>query len=196
MKILPHKYLKSYDWSIWIDGNLQMNVDAQDLLNTHGHNAFNIMAHPERNCLYAELDTCERLGKDDPSSLNKIRRKLIGENYPVNNGLVQSGVIIRNHNDDTIIGMAEAWWSMVKQYSHRDQTMFNYIVWKYPNTVKKMNLFSANVLYNNFNFYTHTKNGNSQMKNHPGSLYGTLDNHINSKIFFKGSNLLPKRIKR
>jgi hypothetical protein len=154
------------------------------------------MAHPERMCVYSELDACERLGKDDPSSLNKIRRKLIEENYPVDNGLVQSGVIIRNHNDDTIIGLAEAWWSMVKQYSHRDQTMFNYIVWKYPNTVKKMNLFSANVLYNNFNFYTHTKNGNSQMKNHPGSLYGTSDNHINSKIFFKGSNLLPKRIKR
>jgi hypothetical protein len=196
MKILPHKYLKNYDWSIWIDGNLQMKIDAQDLLNTHGHNIFNTLAHPERTCLYAELDACERLGKDNPSSLNVIRNKLTEEKYPVNNGLVQSNVIIRKHNDDTIIGLAEAWWSMVKQYSHRDQTMFNYVIWKYPNTVKKMNLFSANVLYNNFNFYTHIKNGNCEIKKHPGPLYGTLDNHINGKLFFKGSDLIPKRIKR
>lgn len=196
MKILPHKYLKNYDWSIWIDGNLEMKIDAQDLLNTYGQNSFNILAHPERTCLYEELDACERLGKDNTGLINTIRKKLIDEKYPKNNGLVQSNIVIRNHTDDTIIGLAEAWWHMVKDYSHRDQATFNYVVWKYPNLVKKMHLFSANVLYNNFNFYHHSDKNNGQMKNHPGVLYGTLNNHINGKLFFNGNELIPKRIKR
>ena len=173
-----------------------MKIDPQDLLNVYGKNAFNTLAHPERTCLYEELDACERLGKDNTGLINKIRKKLIDEKYPTNNGLVQSNIIIRNHTDDTITGLAEAWWHMVKEYSHRDQATFNYIVWKYPNLVKKIHLFSANVVYNNFNFYNHLNKNNGEMKNHPGAVYGTLNNHINGKLFFNGDVLLPKKVKR
>ena len=196
IKILPFRYLKNYDLSIWIDGNLQMRTDVQDLLNTYSNKAFNIAAHPERTCLYDELDACERLNKDKSDSLSRIRKKLIEEKYPKNNGLVQTGIMIRDHSDDSVVGFCEAWWSLVKEYSHRDQTVFNYVVWKYPNIIKKIHLFSANVLYNHFNFYTHIDKNGDRIKGHPGNLYGTLDNHLNNKLFFDGKPLLPKRIKK
>ena len=193
IKILAHRYLKNYDTSIWLDGNIQMLIDPDEFLSRYSHNSFSMIAHPERICLYDELDACERLGKDTNSSMNVLRDKLASEKYPHNNGMVQTGVLIRNHLDDSINGFCEVWWNHVMKYSHRDQTVFNYVLWKYPNIVKKIHLFSAKVLWSDLAFFNHKTKNNGSKKSDPGKMFGTLNNYLNGKLAFDGEKLIPTR---
>ena len=34
-KVLPHRYLKDYDWSIWVDGNIKVISDIRGVLVIH-----------------------------------------------------------------------------------------------------------------------------------------------------------------
>ena len=77
-KILPHRYLKDYDISIWIDGDIKIisNIDKliEDHLKTTNHAAFN---HElcgmtttgnlnRRNCVYDEARFIKWLGDNHP----------------------------------------------------------------------------------------------------------------------------------
>lgn len=196
MKILAHRYLKNYDVSIWIDGNMQLTIDPDEAVSLYAHNAFSLLAHPERICLYDELDACVRLGKDSAESMDVLRRKFKSEKYPVNNGMAQTGVMIRQHTDDSIHGFCEMWWSYVRDYSHRDQTVFNYTLWKFPNIAKKIHLFSAQSLFTHFTLHHHKSKNGGARKSDPGPLHGTLDNYVNGKLAFDGKKLIPKRLSK
>lgn len=52
-------------------------------------------------------------------------------NYPPENGLISAAVLIRKHNDSTVIKVMEDWWYFVKNYSKRDQLSFNFVAWKH-----------------------------------------------------------------
>lgn len=184
IKILPHKYLNGYDVSIWIDGNIQPKVDAELIYQTHGIKPFNISAHPFRDCIYTEFDAVSAQKKETVGKLNSLRQKYLREGYPKNNGLVQSGIILRQHNNDSIIAISNNWWKFMKESTHRDQLVFNYLMWKFPNLSKHVHLFGANILKNEFNYYHHgTKNLVDLPKN-----YGGMKNTINNSYFYNGFN--------
>lgn len=195
LKILPNRYLKQYDTSIWIDGNLELLVDPEILVRNSANNFFSTLAHPQRNCLYDELDACESMGKDSHDMINEIRTMLYRERYPKNNGLAQTNLIIRNHLDDGANSLCEHWWSYVKKYSHRDQTIFNYVLWKYPNLAKKLNITSARTLFEDFNFYSHGIGNKSIRKKDVGTEYGYLNNYVNGVLIFDGNKLLRTHLK-
>jgi hypothetical protein len=152
IKLLPHRYLPEYEISIWIDGNIQMVVDPDKFVKKYGKMSFNTMAHPERICIYEEMEICIRMGKETREKVDILREKYQNEGLPQDNGLIQSGILIRKHLEREIKLIDEMWWSLVKDYSHRDQLCFNYITWKYP---FQIGLFSATILFSDFNFFRH-----------------------------------------
>ena len=58
---------------------------------------------------------------------------------------IEGALIVRKHNEKECVYLMEQWWEQIKNYSHRDQLSFNYVLWK---TGKKI-IFSGfnNVLY-------------------------------------------------
>ena len=138
-KILPHRYLKDYDYSVWIDGNILVVSDIRDLVTQHKYQVFdhNQTRLDPRNCIYKEYNAIIELGKrnggsykDNPHVMYKQIRRYIEEGYPENNGLSKNGIIFRNHNDSDVIKTMEDWWNEIKYNSRRDQLSFNYIAWK------------------------------------------------------------------
>ena len=138
-KILPHRYLKDYDYSVWIDGNILVVSDIRDLVTQHKYQVFdhNQTRLDPRNCIYKEYNAIIELGKrnggsykDNPQVMYKQIRRYIEEGYPENNGLSKNGIIFRNHNDSEVIKTMEDWWNEIKYNSRRDQLSFNYIAWK------------------------------------------------------------------
>lgn len=182
LKVLPHKYLSPYDVSIWIDGNVQTKVDPDRIYRMYYTKGFNTMAHPFRSCVYTEFDAVASQRKESPDRLNRLRQKYLKEGYPKNNGLVQSNIIIRNHNHDSIMALSNNWWKLMKEYSHRDQLTFNYLMWKFPNLSKHVSLFGANVLKNEFNYYHHGKNTLIDLPKN----YGSMRNSINGLYVYRG----------
>ena len=160
-KILPHRFLSEYDVSIWIDGSQHIVGDFNDLLVNHlSDRDMACFDHLQcrldpRGCVYQEAQAILWLGNNDPNKNFKDNPELVvnqvkkyqKEGYPQNNGLITSGVLLRNHNEPTIIEAMELWWEELKYNSKRDQLSFNYVAWK---TRLKFNLMDGDIRDNNY----------------------------------------------
>lgn len=150
-KVLPHRYLKEYEYSIWIDGNMLLQSDPNELIESvlkssnvaffsHANNILD-----PRNCLYDEASHIIQIGKinyqknpergilaykDNPDIISKQIEKYQHAGYPKNNGLITGMVIVRRHNEYDCIQTMESWWEEISYNSKRDQLSFNYCAWK------------------------------------------------------------------
>ena len=138
-KILPHRFLKEYEYSIFIDGNMTVRGYVDQLLNGYNVSFFDHAQNKldPRNCIYKEADTILQLGiknngnyKDNPELIKKQISRYRKEKYPENNGLITGMIILRKHNEKDCIETMEEWWNEIKYNSKRDQLSFNYVAWK------------------------------------------------------------------
>lgn len=133
IKINPHKYLPEYEFSVWVDGNIDIKADINEYLKENGVNnniSLYVGEHPKRNCIYKEALACIRLKKDSKEVINKQIEGYKKEKFPYSYGLPQTCIIFRYHNDKQCIKLMETWWEEVKAKSYRDQLSFNYALWK------------------------------------------------------------------
>ena len=122
-------FFESYDLSVWVDGHIQITGDIDKFVAERHKKVFSLMKHPERNCIYREAEECKRQRKDNPAVIDAQMKKYAKEVYPHNNGLVATGILVRNHTAE-VINFCMQWWDQVRTESCRDQLSFNYIAWK------------------------------------------------------------------
>lgn len=132
LKICPHRYLKEYDISIWIDGNFQIICDIDKFIDQYDldKNPIYTRIHLIRKCIYKEADACISFGKDSRQTIQKQIQRYRDEGYPENIGMVETGIMLRKHNDPKCQLICNMWASEVLKGSHRDQLSFNYVCWK------------------------------------------------------------------
>lgn len=133
-KILPHLFLKDYEYSIWVDGSLRITGDINEFIKEElGNEKMAFFKHSLRNCIYDEArETIQYFNysvKDTRVILKQVGKYVL-ENYPPHNGLIESGTIIRRHNEVEVVHVMENWWSEYISFSKRDQLSFNYVAWK------------------------------------------------------------------
>ncbi len=137
-KLHPHLILPEYQYSLYVDGNIDIlnetlfeNVSR---LRSAGIR-MSLPAHAKRDCLYTELDRCVELGKDRESIMRSQVALMKNDGYPKNNGLFENNIIYRMHHDSEIISIMHDWWQWIRHYSRRDQLSFVYVLWKHRYTV-------------------------------------------------------------
>jgi hypothetical protein len=86
--------------------------------------------HLSCNCLYEEAKRCIERDKDNKNIIDKQISKYKKEGMPLNYGLIQNRILLRKHNDPTVIKTMEDWWQEIVNYSKRDQISFCYSTWK------------------------------------------------------------------
>ena len=143
-KVLPHRYLEDYEYSIFIDGNMYVVGNVDELIEKYlsdSNIAFldhNKNRMDPRDCIYDEYNAIMNLGKNDPNQNFKDNPQVMydqvkryqDEGYPSHNGLITGIVILRRHNEKDCIRVMEDWWTEIKYGSKRDQLSFNYVAWK------------------------------------------------------------------
>jgi len=140
IKILPHRILQEYEYSIYIDGNIELiNNPVKLIKGINFSTPLIVYRNHQTKSLADEVDACIRLGKDDPDILNKQKKRYLEAGLPSENNMITGNVLIRKHNDPRLIPVMEDWWREVKLYSKRDQVSFNYVVWKNDFTCAYMN---------------------------------------------------------
>lgn len=131
MKVLGHEYLPEYDYSIWIDGKLQIVGDLKEYIEKYRKQepmlSFN---HYINDCIYQELWACKSLKKDDLETMEAQIARYKAEGYPEHNGLTENAVIVREHNNPRVIQVMETWWDEIINASRRDQLSLCYACWK------------------------------------------------------------------
>ena len=133
IKILPHKYLSEYKFSIWIDGNIDIRGDVDVYISnnlTNPSKCVYMPEHPIRDCLYQEAIACIQRKKDTQENIENHLKPYRDEGYPAHNGMVQSGIIFRKQREPYCIELMEMWAKELINGSHRDQMSFNYCLWK------------------------------------------------------------------
>jgi hypothetical protein len=145
----PHKVLSAFDSdiSLWVDGNLTVNANLDNVLQQLGEFEFVSANHPKRNCIYDEAMACIKQNKDDHSVISKQVQQYEREGFPRNFGLLQSMILFRKHNQENIREFQELWWNEVLSRSKRDQLSFNYIMWKRPDLINHKMLNAKIMLF-------------------------------------------------
>lgn len=130
-KVNAHKLFPDYDYSLWMDSNILINQE-------HAFQVIDEMVakkvlvavpnHPIRRCIYHEAEEIKKCKIDFANVVDSEISFLRKEKYPKNNGLSETGILLRAHNK--IKKMLDLWWGMIEKYSKRDQLSFNYALWK------------------------------------------------------------------
>lgn len=130
-KLGPHVFLKEYEYSLWVDGNMILKVvpDIEGLLDGK---TIALARHPHRNCVYAEGITCMNLGMDKENRIGMQLKNYFRNGHPENAGLYMCGLIPRKHNDEKLAELSETWWYHVCTKSSRDQISFPVAFRDYP----------------------------------------------------------------
>ncbi|MFB6225053.1 MAG: glycosyltransferase domain-containing protein, partial [Candidatus Paceibacteria bacterium] len=132
LKLFPHKFLKEYEYSIYIDGNIQVMRDLNQFIQTYCNDSnFVAYHHPGRDCVYEEAQRCIELGLGREKLINDQIKKYRDEGLPENIGLSDNSVLFRNHSDEAIRYLMDKWWEEIKMESGRDQIALPYVAWKY-----------------------------------------------------------------
>lgn len=142
IKILGHEYLPEYDYSIWVDGKLEITENLREYIENYRRKepmlCFN---HYVNECIYQEADACISLQKDVLGIIEKQTQKYMSEGYPVKNGLIDSALIVRELKNERVQQVMDTWWNEVLYGSRRDQLSFNYACWKHNFLYDSTDLF-------------------------------------------------------
>lgn len=140
-KINPHKLLNKYRYSIYLDANIEATKKdffevVEELIEDDTKVAF--AKHPQRDCVYDEIEACIALKKDDPKIMRSQIDEIKSKGFPRHFGMYAGGIIFRQHNDDKVTKLMQNWWEMVEKYSYRDQLSLPYVLWQNKMSVTEL----------------------------------------------------------
>lgn len=136
-KINSHR-LFSEKFTIWFDGSQEFvsGTDPRKMLDVCGmatdrtdRQVLASFKHPQRTCIYQELEACEKLHKDDPQLMHHQVEGYRAQGYPPYNGLVETACVLRE-NCGVVRTFNDLWWKELQRGSLRDQLSFNYVAWR------------------------------------------------------------------
>lgn len=133
VKLLPHTALGNYEYSLYIDANIQIvSKEFYNIIYSRMSEGYPIyqVPHPHYDCIY---DDIRKAYMGRRVSLKEAKRQLdhlLYEGFPQHYGLYENGLILRKHNEEQIIKISEKWWDEYQNYSKRDQFSLVYVYWK------------------------------------------------------------------
>ena len=133
VKIRPHKALEEYDYSLYIDANIQIaTAGFYEFVNKRideGHLICQV-PHLKSNCIYEEIRKAYFAGKVNLTDAKAQYQHLKDNGFPSLYGLYENNIILRKHNDNNIKQISEDWWTEYCSFSNRDQFCLMYVYWR------------------------------------------------------------------
>jgi hypothetical protein len=115
--------------TIWVDGSQKLlpDVDLREALETALRGfALATFKHPERSCVYQELQACKNWHKDNPLLMQAQIDRYRTEGYPPYAGMVETACVMRR-DSEPVRQFNREWWRQIESGSCRDQLSFNYV---------------------------------------------------------------------
>lgn len=131
-KVLPHKYLKEYKYSFWMDGSFKIKGSIREYIYKFikASSPMLCVVHTERDSIYDEYER-SLFQPRYPKVIMKAQVDSYRERgFPDNYGMGVMGVIFRNHHDKNVIQVMEDWWDEIIKFTNQDQLSFAYVCWK------------------------------------------------------------------
>lgn len=159
LKMKPHLYLEEYNHSIYVDGNIFIRGNISRLFEKYSKNDIVVPQHPVRDCIYQEAEKLKHTSKGDNDKIKKQIERYKKDNFPKNEGLAATRVILRKHNDQKIRNLMNNWWKEYQKGAKRDQLSFNYVVWKQGLSLDYMERNPSDGSFDMFEVMSHRRSG-------------------------------------
>lgn len=134
--LYPFTELKDYDYSLYVDGSMMIKGDVGEFLRKYIANSPVLMnfKHPNKDCLFTEIDYCIQRGKGNPEKLSEQYQLYKDTGMPEHYGLSDNKILLRDNH--SVIGeeMMREWYHHVVTYSGRDQVCLPFILYKHQQT--------------------------------------------------------------
>lgn len=128
-KIISTVFFPNYEYIIWLDGNHELIVDPQTILDECGDYEMYVFKHPDRTCVYDELKACINWELDDVANLHYQYNFYKSQKFPEQYGLFElSSFIVKN--TQLMKSFQLMWYEHINKFSSRDQISFPFCVWK------------------------------------------------------------------
>lgn len=148
-KIMPQEILREYDYSIWVNPQVQIVGELEQIYKGYGEGA-TFLAFPAyvENDLYGAVRTA--LNTDDENI--ELRRKLLRyreEGFPEHFGLISTNMMYRDHRDEKLKQVMQMWWRESKECQQLREFGFSYAAWKCNLTYSICDFFAESNPYIN-----------------------------------------------
>lgn len=156
-KMFPHILFPDNNFSIWVDGNVQIVADLFPFVDRLQDDKFiATFQNPFHDCIYTEMNynICENNVSID--ALIEQVKFYKEEGFPKHFGMREMTIIVREHNRLECKKLMEFWWEQVNKFTMRDQISFPYVIWKSGMSIDQVQLLGDNWKWNpRFLWYPH-----------------------------------------
>ncbi len=153
-KLHPEKVFPQYRYTIYIDGSIEIKADLTPLINKVNKYGVGFYAHGARNCIFSELEACKILKKGNYKLLKEQCNSYEREGFPKEFGMIEAGVIAREHNIKECLNIMEAWWKEYCKWESRDQISLPYVLWRNGMSIQEVATLGNNI-HSEQRFYIH-----------------------------------------
>lgn len=150
-KMNPKVLFPEYDYSIYIDGNVQVVSEVCDLLSLASNSKVGIAMHrhSSRQCIYREAQACIIAKRGNRTKIEKQIEKYKKENFPKNYGMCEATIIVSDLHSETATSLLKQWWEeYCSSESQRDQLALPYVLWKNGYSIEDVGCLGYNLLKN------------------------------------------------
>lgn len=135
VKLMPHEVLQNYDYSIWMDANIQITGSEFYEIIERKISSNNLVCQVEHcfppcDCVYEEMKYAYSLGRSGLTETKIQYKHLKDSGFPTHWGLYENNILLRKHNDGLVRTISEEWWQEFNRYTRRDQFSLVYVYWK------------------------------------------------------------------
>ena len=136
LKLHPHLLFPEYEYSIYIDATIIIELDIMRLMSRMGDNIIGLFGHHTGiDCSYLEAERVKKAGRAPVEKVDRQMKKYETEGFPSHFGFFENSIIVRKHNDKQCVSIMETWWNELVNETKRDQLSFMYSVWKNSKTI-------------------------------------------------------------
>jgi len=134
-KILSYKNFQEGEFSIYIDGNVQLKINPERYVKILDKENASIAAfkHPQRKSISEEFQACldqKKIFGNDIRITQDFFKEMEKSGYREKNHLTANYILVRRRDDQKLIKSMNEWWEIVSNRVGRDQLSMQYILWK------------------------------------------------------------------
>lgn len=130
IKILQNSILKQYDYTVYVDGNIEVVGAISPLIEAMAGKGLALHWHMRRDCIYDEAVAVKYLKRLNDARIDCQIAEYRQEGFPEHFGLYENSIIVRDNRDAAVDGLMQTWWTEMQRYPIRDQLSLPYILWK------------------------------------------------------------------
>lgn len=123
VKLCLPVFFQDFEWVIWVDGNVLLCRDPEDVIAGISDTAFDFATfkHSSRGSIISEAAACARLGKENAIELAEHLARIDYPSRKKTDNLYETMAMVLRPSSSAVQKMFAKWWGLLSRGSKRDQ---------------------------------------------------------------------------